>query len=159
MPKKTEPTFWLKDGGYILLTGEVWRDCILVAFSGATPETIREQGLTESQLEGAKQVEACAVPLEWWRAFSALNDEIESNPPAKPKPESPPEPQPTQAEVEEEMLTHIAAGTDPLTAGLAAADRFRTRVYRPIKGPCPLSFFTGAFVAFIIIAVVLLQCQ
>lgn len=155
MKKKAEPTFWLRDNHYIMLTGEVWQDCVFVAFFGDTPESVTEQGLMKNQLDDAKQVEPWAVPLEWWRAFSALYDGIEPNPPVKP---APPRPEP-QVEAEEELLMHVAAGTDPLTAGFAAVDRFRRRAYRPVKGPCPLSFFTGMVVAFVLLTLVLLQCQ
>ena len=154
----SKPTFWLKDNRYFMLTGDDWQGCVYVALSGETPDTVCELGMTKSQMEGAKEVKPWAVPFEWWRAFSKLCDEIPPNPPAKPEPEPKPKPKPKpkprQAAAEEELLMHVAAGTDPLTAGLAAADGGLNR--GAINGPDPVSFFAGVFVAVLFIVVALM---
>lgn len=152
MSKSKKPTFWLMNSRYIMLTGDDWQGTVYVALSGETPEKVCEHGLTIQQMKDAEQVEPWAVPLEWWRAFSKLCDKIPENPPEQPKPEP-------QAEAEEELLMHVAAGTDLFTAGLAAADSFRDRAYQPREGPCMPSFFSGALVAFFIIAMLVYLCQ
>lgn len=134
----TQPTFYRDGDCYTALTGESPRNFpnLFIAFTGPTPSTIQETCLPFNAL--GDSVEADELPEDWAAAFNSAGIKM---------PESA-QPEPTRGIREEELLTHVALGLDPLTALVASVDDVEPEDY-PQWHPVAIAIGTIASVYFV----------
>ena len=104
----TRPTFYHNgDGEYTALTGESPRGFpnLFAAFTGPSPAALQETCFPLNVL--GDPVEADELPKAWAAAFKRVGIDMS---------------EPTRGIREEELLTHVALGLDPLTALVASVD-------------------------------------
>lgn len=121
----TQPTFYHRDGEYTALTGESPKNFpnLFGAFTGPSPSTIKETCFPLNAL--GDRVEVNELPEDWATAFKNAGIKI-----SEPEPEPEPEPKTkTRGIREEELLTHVASGLDPLTALAASVDDVEPEEY------------------------------
>lgn len=110
-----QPTFYHNgDGEYTALTGKCPRGFpnLFIAFTGPSPASITETCFALNVL--GDQVEADEVPDDWATAFEGAGINM---------------PKPTRGIREEELLTHVALGLDPITALAATVDDVEPEEY------------------------------
>ncbi len=114
------PTFYHNgDGEYTALTGKCPRGFpnLFIAFTGPSPSSITETCFPLNVL--GDLVEASELPEDWALAFEGAGINM---------------PKPTRLEAtrgirEEELLTHVALGLDPVTAVMASVDDVEPKEY------------------------------
>lgn len=142
------PTFYHNGGGeYTALTGEHPRGFpnLFIAFTGPSPSSITETCFPLSVL--GDLVEASELPEDWAYAFEGVGIKM-----PKPTQPQPTQPKHTRGIREEELLTHVALGLDPLTALVASVDDVEPAEYPAWH---PVAIAIGAFAVVYLISLAL----
>lgn len=120
MSKQLTPEFWRDGDRYVALTGECPKSFgggVFIAFTGADSGAMSETCVHLNQLQKMKRIEVSDVPDEWSDAFSAAGFKM-------------PEPELVSVN-EEELLSNVALGLDPITAAVASTHVERNEHPRP----------------------------
>lgn len=114
--KKKQLEFYRDGDKYLVLTGESpkdFKDFLFICFKGDTPASVKEDVVTRDDLP--KLTKVADVPDDWADAFEAAGIEM-------PEVEvvEPPKRRASKRQKQDELVSHLAAGTDLYTAAVVS---------------------------------------